>query len=315
MAKDTPILLSFNGISHQNRNLIFGQLTHTKISDLTFRDYSRRKTFKTLFRLYRAKPYANQDLTLIFDVGEVKATTNKHGAFYEKPVGDFSNAVLKKVMLSTGVDVKIAEGMFDPVVRNIPSDTVIVSDIDDTLLHSFIYRKLKKLRTMMFTSVEKRKAVDYMQKVMNHFASKGASPVYLSNSEQNLYPMIYRFLIHNKFPTGPLFLKQLRSLWDLMLNVKFPVKNTHKISTLEDLLMLLPDKKFVLMGDNTQHDLQIYLSLVDKFGDRISSIVIRKVIESKNDSQMIEKSTAKLNAHNIQLYYTDRLPDPFQIVS
>ncbi|HYG01475.1 MAG TPA: App1 family protein [Chryseosolibacter sp.] len=315
MAKRIPILLSFNGISHQNRNLIFGQLTHTRISDLSFRDYSRRKTFKTLFRLYRTRPYRNQQLTLVFDAGEVKATTNAHGAFYEKPVGDFSNAVLKKVLLSSGEDVKLVDGLYDTIIRNVSSDTVVVSDIDDTLLHSFIYRKLKKLRTMMFTAVENRKAVDHMQQVMKHFSLQGASPIYLSNSEQNLYPMIYRFLIHNKFPTGPLFLKQLRSLWDLMLNVKFPVKNTHKISTLEDLMMLLPDKKFVLMGDNTQHDLQIYLSLVDKFGDRISSIVIRKVIESKHDNALIEKSSDTLKQHHIQLYYTDSLPTPFQIIS
>lgn len=313
MSDKLPILLSFHGLSHLNRNLVFGQLTYTPISDLSFKDYNRIKTFRTLFRLYHTKPFINQQLRLIFDMGEIKATTNRYGAFYEKPVGDFRNAILQKVILASGEEAKVYDGLYDKIIRDFPSQTIVVSDIDDTLLHSFISRKLKKIRTMMFTTMEKRKAVDHMQELINQLAVGGASPVYLSNSEQNLYPMIYRFLEHNNFPDGPLFLKQLRSITDLLFNIKFPVKNTHKISTLEDLLSLFPDKQFVLMGDNTQHDLQIYLSVVEKFGDRIRSIVIRKVGEKPADKVLIEKWRGKLRDHNVQLYYTDSFPAAFQL--
>lgn len=307
-----PILLSFHGLSHMNRNLVFGQLTYTAIKDLSFKDYNRVKTFRTLFRLYHTKPFTNQQITLVFDMGVIRTTTNSSGAFYEKPVGDFRNAVLKRVVLANGEEVKLVDGLYDRIIRDLPSATVVVSDIDDTLLHSFISRKLKKLKTMMFTTMENRKAVEHMQQLMNQLAQEGAAPVYLSNSEQNLYPMIYRFLEHNNFPDGPLFLKQLRSLWDLVLNVKFPVKNAHKMATLEDLLTLFPDKKFVLLGDNTQHDLQIYFSVVDRFGDRIKSIVIRKVVEKRADRLLIEKWRAKLRDHQIQFFYTDTFPAAFQ---
>src|SRR5690606_27071323 len=133
----------------------------------------------------------------------------------------------------------------------IEGDTIVISDIDDTLVHSFIKNKLRKFRTLMFTTMERRKAVARMQELLKSFTEKGAIPVYLSNSEQNLYPLIYRFLIHNDFPQGPLFLKQMRKLWDVIMNIKIPPKNIHTNTTLEEMLTLFPEKTFILMADNT----------------------------------------------------------------
>jgi phosphatidate phosphatase APP1 len=313
VAHKFPILLSFYGLSNGSKTLLFGQLTYTPIRDLTFQDYSRRKTFRTLFRLYHTKPYSNQELILVFDTGEVKCSTNSYGAFYEKRDLHIPGAVLKKVLLPGGEEVKVVDGLYPQDVHHITSETIVVSDIDDTLLHSFIYRKLRKLRTMMFTTMENRKAVENMQALIRSFTEAGASPVYLSNSEQNLYPMIYRFLSHNKFPKGPLFLKQLRSLWDVIWNIKFPLKNIHKTNTLEDLINLFPDRKFVLMGDNTQHDLQIYLSLAEKYSGTIRCIIIRKVIDKAADKAMIEDSTKKLKTSGVVLYYADHFPETFAL--
>ena len=160
----------------------------------------------------------------------------------------------------------------------------------------------------MFTTMEKRRTVVSMKELMHQFTAKGASSFYLSNSEQNLYPMIYRFLSHNDFPPGPLFLKKMRGLRDVIRNIKFPLRNIHKEQTLEEILSLFPDKKFVLMGDNTQHDLAIYLKAAEKFPDKISSIVIRKVIHQKEDQVLIKKNINKLNADNIKLYYAEEFP-------
>lgn len=288
--------------------LTFGQLTYTSIRDLTFQDYGRRKTFRTLFRLYNTKPYANQELVLIFDSGEVKAKTNAYGGFFEKKPSGMTGSRLQKVVLSNGDEVNIIEGLYHTGITTIKSDTIVVSDIDDTLLHSYIFRKLKKFRTLMFTRMEKRKAVVHMQELIRTFTNEGATPVYLSNSEQNLYPMIFRILSHHKFPSGPLFLKQLRNLWDVLRNVKFPPQNTHKISTLEELLKLFPEKKFILMGDNTQHDLEIYLGVAEKFPANISRIIIRKVVERKADQTLIDSSMEKLSQHNIRIYYAETFP-------
>ena len=313
MTVKIPLLLSFYALSNGRTTLTFGQVTYSRINDLSFKEYSRRKTFRTLLKLYRTRPYANEQIILLFTKGQIQAQTNRHGAFYIKTSKGHVQGGLIKVLLKTGEEVRLVEGLYARTIHYIEGDTIIISDIDDTLVHSFIKDKLRKLRTLMFTTMEKRKAVTRMQELMSNFTGKGAIPVYLSNSEQNLYPLIYRFLIHNGFPQGPLFLKQMRKLWDVIMNIKIPPKNIHKNTTLEEMLTLFPEKKFILMGDNTQHDLPIYLSAVEKFGASIRYIIIRRVIKKKTDETLIEKARPKLEQHNVRFYYAEDFPEVFEL--
>ncbi len=303
-----PILLSYYALSNGKATLCFGQITYTSLRDLSFVDYSRRKTFRTLWDLYRTRAYSNATIVLVFTKGRIETTTNRHGAFYLSVDKNKVQGKLEKVLVETGEEVRMVAALYSTFIHYIESDTIIVSDIDDTLVHSFIHDKFLKFRTLMFTTMEKRRAVNQMQVLLQSFVDKGGTPVYLSNSEQNLYPLIYRFLRHNKFPAGPIFLKQMRRLWDVLRNVKIPPKNTHKVTTLEELLEMFPEKQFVLMGDNTQHDLSIYLSAAEKFGDRIQHIIIRKVVERKTDEALIAKAREKLKGKNISFYYADDFP-------
>lgn len=300
-------------MSNGRRILTFGQVTYTGLKDLSFREYSRRKTFRTLVKLYRTRPYANEEINLIFSNGNVSATTNRHGAFYVKSDVDSVAGDLSKVLLASGEEVKMVDGLYEKNIHRMEGHTVVVSDIDDTLVDSFINDRIMKFRTLMFTAMEKRRAVTKMQGLLKDFTAKGAVPVYLSNSEQNLYPLIYRLLRHNDFPQGPLFLKQMRKLWHVVANVKFPPKNAHKVTALEELITLFPQKKFILMGDNTQQDVSIYLSAAQKYGDRIRYIIIRKVVEKKSDEALISKARETLRENKIGFYYADDFPTAFQL--
>lgn len=313
MTVKIPILLSFYALSNGRTTLTFGQVTYTRLNDLSFMEYSRRKTFRTLLKLYRTRAYANKEITLVFTKGKVTTTTNRHGAFYIKDDKKTVQGALLKILLSTGEEIKMVDGLYLKTIHHIEGDTIVISDIDDTLVHSFISTKIRKFRTLMFTTMEKRKAVKKMQELLKIFIERGAIPVYLSNSEQNLYPLIYRFLLHNHFPSGPIFLKQMRKLIDVILNIKFPPKNIHKTSTLEELVTMFPEKQFILLGDNTQHDLSIYLTIAEQFRDNIRLIIIRKVVEKKADETLIAKAREKLKGSNIRFFYADEFPSTFEV--
>jgi phosphatidate phosphatase APP1 len=303
MPNRIPILLSFYALTSETETLIYGQLTYTSLDDLTFEKYSTRKTFRTLFNLYRTKPYANQEIILHFAKVNVQATTDSYGSFSLKTNPPLAGNALEKVTLSNGKVVKTIPGLYPIDVQNVYADIIVVSDIDDTLIHSFIYRKLLKFKTLMFTAMEKRKPVTGMQEMLNKLTHLGASSFYVSNSEQNLYPLIYRFLIHNNFPMGPVFLKKLRSLWKVVRNIKFPLRNIHKDETLAELLDLFPRKKFVLIGDNTQHDLAIYLNAAQKYPKNIRYIIIRKVVEKQDDELAIAKAKEVLKNSITEIFY------------
>lgn len=312
MAKKLPILLSFYALSGADSTLIQGQLTYTNANDLSFKDFTRRKTFRTLVRLYRTKPYANQYIVLIFDKGKVHMKTDEYGSFYGRSTTYLEGALLQRIQLVSGEEVKLVPGLYEPKVDLIENNVIAISDIDDTLMHSYIYRRLLKFRTLMFTSVEKRRAVGQMKEVLQKLSLDGAATFYLSNSEQNLYPLIYRFLTHNRFPVGPIFLKKMRHFWDVLFNIKFPFRNMHKEQMIVNIISFFPEKKYVLMGDNTQHDLSIYLGAAEKYPERIRYILIRKVVERKEDAALMKKYEDQLRAADIKLYYAEDFPEEFR---
>jgi phosphatidate phosphatase APP1 len=315
MPNRIPILLSFYALTSEQETLIYGQLTYTSLADLTFTKYSTRKTFRTLLNLYRTKPYASQEITLHFAKTNVQATTDSYGSFSLKTNPSLAGNALENVTLANGKDVKIIPELYPLDVQNVYADIIVVSDIDDTLIHSFIYRKLLKFKTLMFTAMEKRKPVSGMQEILNKLTHLGASCFYVSNSEQNLYPLIYRFLIHNNFPMGPVFLKKLRSLWKVLRNIKFPLRNIHKDETLAELIDLFPGKKFVLIGDNTQHDLAIYLNAAQKYPKNIRYIIIRKVVEKQGDDIVIAKAKETLKNSITEIFYAKEFSVEFSFTS
>jgi phosphatidate phosphatase APP1 len=312
MAKKLPILLSFYALASGSNTLIQGQLTYTAVNDFSFKDFTRRKTFRTLLKLYRTKPYTNQYIVLIFDKGKVHLKTDEYGSFYGMSNSNLEGAKLERIQLTSGQEVKLVPGLYESKVDFIENNVIVISDIDDTLMHSYIYRKLLKFRTLMFTAVEKRRAVGQMKEVLQKLSNDGAASFYLSNSEQNLYPLIYRFLTHNNFPVGPIFLKKLRHFWDVIFNIKFPLRNMHKEQMLVNIISLFPEKKFVLMGDNTQHDLTIYLAAAEKYPSNIRYILIRKVVDRKADLALIQKNEAALKANGITLHYSVDFPEAFR---
>ena len=67
------------------------------------------------------------------------------------------------------------------------------------------------------------------------------------------------------------------------------------------------------MGDNTQHDLSIYLEAAEKFPEHILYIIIRKVVERKEDVELMKKYMPQLTLNNIKLYYDDKFPYPLEV--
>ena len=87
------------------------------------------------------------------------------------------------------------------------------------------------------------------------------------------------------------------------------------MNTLGKIMELFPNKKFILLGDNTQKDLSIYLRLADMFPDRIRYIIIRKVREREKDVPVLREARERLQNFGIGLYYESTYPEdlPFDV--
>jgi phosphatidate phosphatase APP1 len=313
MKTKTPILLSFYALTNGHKLMVFGHLTFSFLDDLSFKGFSTTKTFFTLFSLYTTGKVTKKEVELVFNNCTLKTLTDDKGSFYLETTLLSGQTNLTDIQIN-GIPVRFMDELYDRDIHIIPGSTILVSDIDDTVIHSFIANKFRKFVTLMFTSMERRMAVEPTMKLINGLRKANITPFYLSNSEQNLHPLIFRFLRFNNFPRGPLFLKEMRRLRDVFRGKKFPEQNLHKLNTLNLLISFFPDKKFILIGDNTQQDLIIYLTMADKFPDNVRYIVILKVIDRKEDDELVEDSEKRLAAQGIGLYYGKEFPGTTELM-
>jgi phosphatidate phosphatase APP1 len=155
--------------------------------------------------------------------------------------------------------------------------TAVISDIDDTVLVTHTLNTFRKVRTLLVKNALKRKAVKEMKDLYQKFSLKGYPFFYVSNSESNLFPLIRLFLEHNHFPIGPVFLKPFVKWNQIFKKKKRPATVSHKKEKITFVLNSLKTTDFILIGDDSQKDPEIYADISKAFPGRIKKIYIRSV--------------------------------------
>jgi len=150
---------------------------------------------------------------------------------------------------------------------------LVISDIDDTVLVSHTGKKFKRLFTTLFRSYVKRKPVQETSRIFDLLGRTQNDHVYVSRSEYNLYPLLSNFFAHQDLPEGPLLLTPFLNFKSLLRGKKDP---DFKIKTIQSILEHSGHQKVVLIGDDTQHDLQIYAEIAKTRGSRIKKVYIRQ---------------------------------------
>ncbi len=153
----------------------------------------------------------------------------------------------------------------------------VISDIDDTVLVTHTLNTFRKVRTLLVKNALKRKAVQEMKDLYQRFNDKGYPFFYVSNSEANLFPLIRLFLEHNHFPIGPIFLKPFVKWNQIFKKKKRSAGASHKKEKITSLLNSLNEMEFILIGDDSQKDPEIYVEISKAFPGRIKQIYIRSV--------------------------------------
>ncbi|QLG44468.1 App1 family protein [Costertonia aggregata] len=164
----------------------------------------------------------------------------------------------------------------------IPSKTSefgVISDIDDTILHTGVVSLLKwqVIFNTFFKRATKRKplegAAEFYHLLHRGKSGKRANPIfYVSHSPWNLYRYLEMFLTVNKFPKGPIILRSF---------VDFRSKKPQKQKEVLNILKTYPDMKFILIGDSGEHDADIYMQIAKNHPNRVAAIYLRTVRHKK----------------------------------
>ncbi|OAA53810.1 ATP-dependent RNA helicase [Niveomyces insectorum RCEF 264] len=165
----------------------------------------------------------------------------------------------------------------------------VISDIDDTVKTSNIALGTREIFRNTFVRDLGGLAVDGIRAWYTALHDLGVQFHYCSNSPWQLFPMLATFLRQVGLPQGPLHLKQYRG----MLQGIFEPVAERKRGTLEKILRDFPDRRFLLVGDSGEADLEVYTDLVLAHPGRILAIFIRDVTTPEQPGYFDAASTTR----------------------
>ncbi|MBI4860622.1 MAG: App1 family protein, partial [Candidatus Riflebacteria bacterium] len=149
----------------------------------------------------------------------------------------------------------------------------VISDIDDTVKVTDVANRRELLAN---TFIRPFKAVAGMADAYACWARAGAAFHFVSSSPWQLYPSLVEFFDQERFPRAALHLKLFRFKDSSVLSL-LDKPEKHKIPTIEAIIGRFPERTFVLVGDSTEKDPEIYGEIARKHRDRVGAIFIRGV--------------------------------------
>lgn len=156
----------------------------------------------------------------------------------------------------------------------------VVCDIDDTVMVTALPRPFLALWNTFVLSERARMATPGMAVMLDRMTVRhpDAPVIYLSTGPWNAAPTLARFLVRNMYPPGAMLLTD----WGLTPDRWFRSGPEHKHRNLDRLAVEFPDIKWLLIGDNGQHDEEIYSGFAAKNPDKVAAIAIRQLSVSES---------------------------------
>jgi len=295
--KYIPVVWKISALQLDNKTLISGVL----LKDTPFlynKHISKFKNLKKVIKTYFIPVYANKKISINTDDQTINTTTDQHGGF--SVIVDFLINGNIKIKINNGAEPLVILQTYPILFKTTESPFDIISDIDDTILVSYTADFFKRIGTVIFTSPGKRKVIDFTQKLFKEFKKYDARVFYVSKSESNLFAMLTSFIEHNKLPKGKLILTPYLSI----SQQKKKKKGIHyKLDHIKFILDHTKTKKYVLIGDDSQKDMEVYSQIATEFPERILYIYIRQTKRKILPYQ--KKMWQKLNSTSVPTKYFD----------
>ncbi|KAI5370512.1 putative actin patch protein [Septoria linicola] len=157
-----------------------------------------------------------------------------------------------------------------------PEGVSLISDIDDTIKHSAISAGAREIFRNAFIRELHDLTIEGVREWYTTLADMGVKIHYVSNSPWQMYPVLTTFFKMANLPKGSFHLKQYSG----MLQGIFEPAAERKKGSLEKIMRDFPERRFVLVGDSGEADLEVYSEVALANPGRVLGIFIRDVTTS-----------------------------------
>lgn len=287
MVKKSAQVKVYHGYGHTHNLVVYGHVFRYKANAKQRFKNGFLVNLKHVFKLFVLKPYAFAKVALTFK-GQTVYTNAAYDGFFkfeweaneEVPAGWHSVAV--RAFDKHGEELATGDGaIYVPHI----TQYAFISDIDDTIMVSHSKTIAKRLRELLFKNPRTRKTFQstkhhYQLLAHAHTTAEQPNPFfYVSSSEWNLYDYLVETFRFNGFPEGSFLLNQLKRWKDLLSTGK--TGHEGKLLRIMRIIDAFPNQKFVLLGDNSQQDPEIYYKIAEKYSKNMIAVYIRDVRKSK----------------------------------
>lgn len=279
-----PVVKVYNGYGNADKILVIGHVL--KLSPMPRKTFRQNwiANFFSIIRLFMVVPFSNAKILIKWGSETFETHTEKDGFFKFE--------ICPKIDVEPGwhnVSAHLKEEYWLPdkilghgnIYIPFASQHAFISDIDDTFLISHS-AKIRRRLYVLFTKNERTRKL--FEGVIHHYQQMASSGqkgdntnpfFYVSSSEWNLYDFIVEFARFNKLPKGVFLLGQMKRIKDFWKSGQ----NNHatKFMRIVRIIEAYPHLKFILLGDDSQQDPDIYSSIVSHFPEKIVAVYMRCV--------------------------------------
>jgi len=155
----------------------------------------------------------------------------------------------------------------------------LISDVDDTVMVTALPRPFLAAWHTLVVNEHARTTTPGMPVLYERLHSRHpqAPVIYLSTGAWNVAPTLTRFLSRNLYPAGALLLTD----WGPTADRWFRSGREHKRSALERLAAEFPEIRWLLVGDDGQHDESIYADFVARHPNQVVAVCVRQLSPSE----------------------------------
>ena len=314
---DDPFeVLAYRGFGNRVRAHVYGRIVERiGLTPSTDKDSVLTNLLNT-YRRAESDPLRNAQVNVGFGSASTVMTTDPEGYFggwvtLELPPGGGEWHEYQAELTShlpPGTDAVKGAGEI-----LMPPDTArfgVISDIDDTVIQSRVSNFIQAARTVMLGNARTRLpfpgVAAFYRALRDGAGGDDKNPLfYVSSSPWNIYDVISEFMELQKIPKGPIMLRD----WDMSLGALASSRHfEHKGVAIRNVMQLYPHLQFILVGDTSQHDPEIYSRIVAEFPNRVSAIYIRDVTRRAERSTSVSKLAEEvLAAHSTLVLAEDTL--------
>ncbi len=261
-----------------------------------------------LLKLFVLKPYPFVKVRLTFEGDVVEQKTEYDGFFkFEWAASQNISAGWHRVRVQAiGKDQDVLAESWGKIYVPHVTQYAFISDIDDTVMVSHSVSFGRRLRELLIKNPHTRKTFRDIQEhyellALSHTGQEQPNPFfYVSSSEWNLYDYLVETFRFNGLPEGAFLLNQIKRWKSLIRTGR--TGHEGKLIRVVRILKAFPNQKFVFLGDNSQRDPEIYVTIAAKYPAQVKAIYIRNIVP-KNVEQTLEMlKQAELNGISTCLF-------------